>query len=276
MAEAAALCYAPWVRRHGATPPLSQSDWVFELKNRIKRNRNLATAIFYLTDLAYLNLRERNRFLGSFPTGSMLLNLGSGFRSSPLGFVAIDREAYPGVGVRGDLTGLPIREGTVDGILCEMVLEHVPDATAAVAEFRRVLKPGGRLYLAVPFLWPYHASPHDYHRWTTSGFEREVAGFETLSAGLSGGPTTTLVNVLHEWLAMVLSFNLDVLYRVLYLALMPVLFPFKMLDVVVSRHRHAAKIGSLLYFHGRKPPADALVSASAPTAGGKPALRPTR
>jgi len=262
-------------RRLGVIPPLSQNDWVFELKNRIKRNRRLATAIFYLTDLAYLNLRERRLFLQSFPPGSALLNLGSGFRSSPPGFVAIDREAYPGVGVQGDLTSLPIREGTVDGILCEMVLEHVPDAEAAFREFRRVLKPGGRLYLAVPFLWPYHASPHDYRRWTVSGFERDVAGFETLSAGLSGGPTTTLVNVLHEWLAMVLSLNLDALYRILYLALIPLLFPFKILDVVVSRHRHAAKIGSLLYFHGRKPPADSLRSGPAPTPEGNPVLRPT-
>lgn len=255
---------------------MEQKDWVFELKSRVKRNRRLATAIFYLTDLAYLNLRERSAFLGSFPEGAVLLNLGSGFRSSPRGFTAVDREGYPGVDIRADLTSLPFPDGTIDGILCEMVLEHVPDSDAALREFRRVLKPGGRAYLAVPFLWPYHASPHDYRRWTTSGFERDLAGFEAISVGLSGGPTTTLVNVLHEWLAMALSFNVDGLYRLLYLGLMPLLFPFKLLDVVLSRHRHAAKIGSLLYFHGRRPVEAPAAGPPPSSAAGNPALRPTR
>ena len=52
---------------------------------------------------------------------------------------------------------------------------------------------------------------------------------------------------------MVLSFNVDLVYRLLYLTLMPVLFPLKLLDVVVARHRHAAKIAALFHFHGRKP-----------------------
>jgi SAM-dependent methyltransferase len=254
---------------------LDQTDWVFELKSRVKRNRRLATAIFYLTDLAYLNLGERTRFLSSFPAGSTLLNLGSGFRSSPPGFLSVDREAYPGVAIRGDLTSMPVLDESVDGILCEMVLEHVPDSEGALREFRRILRPGGRVYLAVPFLWPYHASPHDYRRWTTSGFERDLTGFEAISAGLSGGPTTTLVNVLHEWLSMALSFNIDAIYRLLYLALMPILFPFKLLDVVLSRYRHASKIGSLLYFHGRKP-AGVSPGTAASTSVGNPAVRPTR
>lgn len=239
---------------------------MFELKARVKRNRRLATAVFWLTDLLYLDLRERRRFLSSFPSGARRLNLGAGFRASPAGFVAIDRESYPGVGVVGDLCSLPFRDQTIDGVLCEMVLEHVPDARGALDEMRRVLKPGGRFYLAVPFLWPYHASPHDYWRWTTSGWEREMRGFETLASGISGGPTITLVNVLHEWLAMALSFNLDALYRIFYLLLVPLLFPFKILDVLMSRHRHAGKIASLLYLHGRKPSGGELTSS-------KPALR---
>jgi SAM-dependent methyltransferase len=248
-------------------------DWVFELKSRVKRNRRLATLIFYLTDLLYLDLRERKRFLGSFRQGALLLNLGAGFRSSPPGFLAVDREGYPDIDLRGDLCALPLLNGTVDGILCETVLEHVPDAQGAIAEFHRVLKPGGRLYVAVPFLWPYHASPHDYWRWTASGVERDFGLFDKVDAGLSGGPTTTLVNVLHEWLAMVLSLNVDVLYRLFYLALLPVLFPLKLLDIVVARHRHAAKVGALFYYHGRKsmaPPPEGAVDP------GKPMRRATR
>jgi len=232
---------------------LNQTDWVLDLKRRLKQNRRLATAVFYLTDLLYLNNRERKRFLKSFETRARLLNLGAGFRSSPPGFLGVDREPYEGIGLVADLCALPLRDETVDGILCEMVLEHVPNAAGALREFRRVLRPGGRIYLAVPFLWPYHASPHDYWRWTVSGVRKDLGGFEAVDIGLAGGPTTTLVNVLHEWLAIALSFNVDLLYRLLYLVLMPVLFPFKLLDLILSRHRHAGKIGALYYFHGLKP-----------------------
>ena len=63
----------------------------------------------------------------------------------------------------------------------------------------------------------------------------------------------TLCNVLHEWLAVALSFNLDVLYRLLYVLLIPIIFPWKLLDFVLLHFRHAEKIAALYYFHGRKP-----------------------
>lgn len=231
---------------------MAQSDWVFALKSRIKRNRRLASALFYLTDHAYLRSGPRRRFVSSFPARARLLNLGAGFRPAPPGFRAMDREALAGIDVVGDMEALPLRNGSLDGVLCETVLEHVPDGRAAFAELLRVLKPGGRVFLTLPFLWPYHASPHDYRRWTSSGVARDLAGFEILQLGLSGGPTTTLVNVLHEWLAITLSLGIAALYRVLYLALMPFLFPFKWLDYVVGRLPNAEKIGALFYVEARR------------------------
>ena len=59
------------------------------------------------------------------------------------------------------------------------------------------------------------------------------------------------VVLLASALAVVLTRNL--FHSVLYLALMPLLFPFKILDVILSRHRHAGKIGALYYFHGLRP-----------------------
>lgn len=249
---------------------MEQRDWILDLKARVKLSRRLATLLFWFTDLAYLNLAERRRFVASFEAGARVFNMGAGFRSSPPGLLALDRESYPGVAVVGDLAALPLRTASVDGILCEMVLEHVQRAPAALEEFGRVLKPGGRMYLALPFLWPYHASPHDYWRWTSSGVSRQLEGFESLAAGICGGPTTTLINVLHEWLAMVLSLGSDLAYRLLYLGLLPFLFPLKILDVLVSRHPQAGKTAALLYVHARKP--DAARGSSA----AKPSLLATR
>jgi hypothetical protein len=59
---------------------------------------------------------------------------------------------YPYIpGVRqADITDLPFESGSFDLILCNHVLEHVPDDLAAMRELRRVLKPGGLALLQVP------------------------------------------------------------------------------------------------------------------------------
>jgi SAM-dependent methyltransferase len=49
-----------------------------------------------------------------------------------------------------DLTALPLLDGVIDVILCNHVLEHIPDDRRAMAELVRVLKPGGWAVLQVP------------------------------------------------------------------------------------------------------------------------------
>jgi 2-polyprenyl-3-methyl-5-hydroxy-6-metoxy-1,4-benzoquinol methylase len=52
--------------------------------------------------------------------------------------------------IQSSLTSLGFRESTFDVILCNQVLEHVPDCPAALRELRRVLRPGGLLLIGVP------------------------------------------------------------------------------------------------------------------------------
>lgn len=49
---------------------------------------------------------------------------------------------------------LPFGDHTFDKIICSEVLEHLPDYASALAEIRRVLKPGGLLAISVPRAWP--------------------------------------------------------------------------------------------------------------------------
>jgi arsenite methyltransferase len=44
-----------------------------------------------------------------------------------------------------DIASLPIDDGEMDAALCVQVLEYVPDATRALSEMRRALRPGGRV-----------------------------------------------------------------------------------------------------------------------------------
>jgi SAM-dependent methyltransferase len=53
----------------------------------------------------------------------------------------------------GGATSMPLPDESVDTVVCWEVLEHLPQGSepAAFAEFRRVLRPGGVLYLSTPY-----------------------------------------------------------------------------------------------------------------------------
>ncbi|MEX0935063.1 MAG: methyltransferase domain-containing protein [Candidatus Paceibacterota bacterium] len=69
----------------------------------------------------------------------------------------------------GDIHDLPFDDNSIDAILCIAVLEHVENPIQAVREMYRSLKPGGYLFVYVPFLYYYHAEEgyyKDYWRFT--------------------------------------------------------------------------------------------------------------
>lgn len=83
------------------------------------------------------------------------INLGSGERPIP-GFVNVDAlEDSSGVDVVADIgERLPFKSGAADLIYASHVLEHFPtaDVPSLLAEWKRVLRPGGQLLVAVPDL----------------------------------------------------------------------------------------------------------------------------
>ncbi len=52
--------------------------------------------------------------------------------------------------VQGDALALPLRDGALDGVTGHSLLYLLPDPDAALAELRRVLRPGGRLAFLEP------------------------------------------------------------------------------------------------------------------------------
>lgn len=134
----------------------------------------------------WLVFSQQSRTRQTLVSGSTgwVLDIGCGDRwvssALPLGclYVGLDYPTtvdlgYPGhPEVFGNAASLPFRDSALDTVLMLDVLEHLASPQRAIAEAGRVLKPGGRLILHVPFLYPLHDEPHDYQRWTVHGLRR--------------------------------------------------------------------------------------------------------
>jgi SAM-dependent methyltransferase len=87
------------------------------------------------------------------------------------------------------LERLPLRSGCLDAVLCTQALEHLEWPRETMAEFHRVLRPGGRLFLTAPMAHCEHQVPHDYFRYTSFGLRSlcERAGFVAVEVAPFGG-----------------------------------------------------------------------------------------
>lgn len=70
-------------------------------------------------------------------------------RQENLDYTTTDLES-PLADVKADICNLPFKDNSFDIILCNHVLEHIPDDTKAMKELYRILKPGGMGIFQIP------------------------------------------------------------------------------------------------------------------------------
>jgi SAM-dependent methyltransferase len=104
------------------------------------------------------------------------------------------------VDVYGDGQALPFRETAFDTVLCNEVLEHIPEPWILLSESARVLKPGGFLLLTTPQTWGPHLEPHDFYRSTKNGLRylAERNGLEVIEVTPTCGLWATLAQRLAD------------------------------------------------------------------------------
>lgn len=189
---------------------------------------------------------------------AVILNLGSGPSrlKGRTDVINVDIFPFAEADVVADVRELPLRDGCADLIVNVASLEHVAAPEEVVAQMLRVLAPGGRIFCFVPFMQPFHAAPADFRRWTAPGCALLFSGFEDVRVEVAAGPTSGLLWVLQEWLAMSLSFGVPALRDLLLIFLMTLTAPLKLLDLLLERLPQAENIASGFFVvasRGREP-----------------------
>ncbi|MBL9188266.1 MAG: class I SAM-dependent methyltransferase [Opitutaceae bacterium] len=101
----------------------------------------------------------------------------------------------------------PLPDAAFDAVLCSQVLEHVFTPDKFLGEIRRVLRPGGTLLLAVPFLWDEHEQPHDFGRYSSFGLRAllERNGFTIIEQRKSMADFRAVAQLASAWLFKVVQ-----------------------------------------------------------------------
>jgi ubiquinone/menaquinone biosynthesis C-methylase UbiE len=91
---------------------------------------------------------------------------------------------------------IPFPSNEFDAGLCIEVLEHAKSPQVLLSEAFRVLKPGGKLVITVPWSARVHHIPFDYHRFTPFQLQHlmEQAGFSECQIQARGNNICSIAN----------------------------------------------------------------------------------
>lgn len=141
-----------------------------------------------ILDVGAGSVVEKNRRAGQYALAEKYAQL-----VQQRGYFGLDVEIGENVAFVADAHVLPIADESLDGVIMVSVLEHLYDPIRAVNQVARVLKKGGVYFSYAPFYHPYHASPHDYFRFTQEGYRHLLKDFSRVEM-VSGGNYVAVTN----------------------------------------------------------------------------------
>ena len=162
------------------------------------------------------------RTLGEIPKGQKILDAGAGELQyerfcEHLEYVSQDFGQYNGKGdsrglqkqiwdntkldIVSDITNIPVPDGSFDVIMCNEVLEHIPEPTSAIREFSRIIRRGGGLILTAPVCSLTHFAPYFFYNGYSRYFYERIlpeSGFEIAELAYNGNWFEYIAQELHR------------------------------------------------------------------------------
>lgn len=154
------------------------------------------------------------KFSSSLPDNSKIIDIGAGQSELAMFFeddiyigidlgVGDDKWDFTNLDLKCDVQLLPIKSSIADAALNLWVMEHVPAPQTMVDEMFRILKPGGKIFLIVPFALHEHQQPYDFYRYTRFGVRHlfETAGFTNVEVYADSSTEFAAGHEAHKWLS---------------------------------------------------------------------------
>lgn len=186
--------------------------------------------------------------------GKHLLNIGSSSKKVYSQAINLDIGLYDNVDVVADGKQLPFKNNSFDGVIIEMVIEHVDYPEEILSEAFRVLKKGGKIYVSLPFVFAFHGSPDDYNRYTFHGLEKRLtkAGFSVEKSGALSGAGSTMSQISRYYFASLFSFNSRFLYSFWLNVFGWLTFWIKYTDALLLHYKNSYMLAATVYAIGKK------------------------
>jgi len=202
------------------------------VKNRLKNFLGKYYYIFGIKIIAPVYpYPYENLILKKLTAGCIGVNIGSGNVRIHDQLLNVDITDYPEVDIICDAQVFPFDSDSLDHVVSIGLIEHIRDPDAFVRETYRCVRPGGWSHHLVPFLYPFHASPFDYFRYSAEGLKVLFRDWKILNTLNITGPFSLISIVATEVIATVFTFGFNPLRNLVYLFLCLLIFPLKFLDV---------------------------------------------
>lgn len=166
------------------------------------------------------------------PASQVVVDVGAGNRRIDKDIICLDGVDYGEVDIVCDVSALPFKDGSIDVLLSLMLLEHISNLPKTLESFRRCTKAGGINLHHLPFMYPFHASPDDFRRFTHEGAKQLFADWQILICTNTSGPVTLMLISSYEFFSALFSFGNRRLKPWFYLFFSVLLFPLKYLDFI--------------------------------------------
>ncbi|MEX0643720.1 MAG: class I SAM-dependent methyltransferase [Parvularculaceae bacterium] len=217
------------------------------LKQRLRREAFLTTRLSVITSPLYIIRRGLFKAISRLAPeiAGDILDVGCG--SKPYESLFTKAQSYVGVDIENsghshkdskidvyyDGKTLPFPNDHFDAVVSFETLEHVFNVDEVILEIRRVLKPGGRFFLSVPFAWDEHEVPYDFARYTSFGLTHilEKNQFEIIELCKTTTYVSAVCQMFIAYLAQHVSPKSGFVRRVFQLA---VIFPLNVLAILLN------------------------------------------